>query len=85
MPGYREARCSNKAHVSQAYYGYLHDAIERALEMVSAGEALITFGAGNVWMAGEEMLERLRHANPDTAAPSSSDVSAPAPKQEGQS
>ena len=55
------------------------------LEMVSAGEALITFGAGNVWMAGEEMLERLRHANPDTAAPSSSDVSAPAPKQEGQS
>ncbi len=72
-------------HPHVEYCPTMHDAVERALEMVSAGEALITFGAGNVWMAGEEMLERLRHANPDTAAPSSSDVSAPAPKQEGQS
>lgn len=35
-------------------------AVERAASAVRAGEALITFGAGNVWMAGEELLTRLR-------------------------
>lgn len=47
------------------YCPTMHDAVNRALGAVGSGEALITFGAGNVWMAGEEMLRRLRGANSD--------------------
>lgn len=42
------------------YCPTMEDAVDRALATVRSGEALITFGAGNVWMAGEEMLKRLR-------------------------
>ena len=45
------------------YCPTMHDAVGRALEAVGPGQALITFGAGNVWMAGEEMLSRLRGAD----------------------
>ena len=42
------------------YCPTMQDAVDQAMETVGPGEALITFGAGNVWMAGEEMLSRLR-------------------------
>lgn len=47
------------------YCPTMHDAVDRALEAVESGEALVTFGAGNVWMAGEEMLRRLRGEDSD--------------------
>ncbi len=47
------------------YCPTMHDAVDRALDVVGSGEALITFGAGNVWMAGEEMLHRLRGEDSD--------------------
>ncbi len=45
------------------YCPSMQDAVERALGALGAGEALITLGAGNVWMAGEEILARLRSAD----------------------
>lgn len=47
-------------HRSVDYCPTMEDAVDQALATVRSGEALITFGAGNVWMAGEEMLKRLR-------------------------
>ena len=47
-------------HRSVDYCPTMEDAVDQALATVRPGEALITFGAGNVWMAGEEMLKRLR-------------------------
>ena len=47
-------------HRSVDYCPTMEDAVDRAMATVGSEEALITFGAGNVWMAGEEMLKRLR-------------------------
>ncbi|MYC65245.1 MAG: UDP-N-acetylmuramate--L-alanine ligase [Acidobacteriia bacterium] len=47
-------------HRSVDYCPTMEDAVDQALATVRSGEALVTFGAGNVWMAGEEMLKRLR-------------------------
>ena len=47
-------------HPHADYCPSMQDAVERAVATVGPGEALITFGAGNVWMAGEEVLARLR-------------------------
>lgn len=47
-------------HRGVDYCPTMEDAVDQALATVRSGEALITFGAGNVWMAGEEMLKRLR-------------------------
>lgn len=46
-------------HRGVDYCPTMEDAVGQALATVKSGEALITFGAGNVWMAGEEMLKRL--------------------------
>ncbi len=47
-------------HRGVDYCPTMEDAVDQALATVRSGEALITFGAGNVWMAGEELLKRLR-------------------------
>ncbi len=47
-------------HRGVDYCPTMEDAVDQALATVGPGEALITFGAGNVWMAGEELLKRLR-------------------------
>lgn len=47
-------------HPCTAYCGSMDDAVNQALESTGPGDALITFGAGNVWMAGEEFLSRAR-------------------------
>ena len=39
----------------------MEDAVESALAAIGSGEALITFGAGNIGMAGQEFLDRLRN------------------------
>ena len=48
-------------HPRAEYCPSMEDAVRRAAETAAPGDALITLGAGNVWMAGEELLERLRH------------------------
>ena len=45
-------------HRNASYCGSMADAVERALDETRPGDVLITFGAGNVWMAGEEFLSR---------------------------
>ena len=52
-------------HRSVDYCPTMEDAVDQAFATVRSGEALITFGAGNVWMAGEEMLKRLRGKDSD--------------------
>lgn len=47
-------------HPCTAYCGSMDDAVNQALEATGPGDILITFGAGNVWMAGEEFLARAR-------------------------
>ncbi len=49
-------------HPRAEYCPSMQDAVRRAAEAAAPGDAVITFGAGNIWMAGEELLERLRRA-----------------------
>ena len=37
-------------------------AVERVVENARSGDLVLTLGAGNVWQAGDKMLERLREA-----------------------
>ena len=66
VPGVSSPRLAGEilraGHRCVDYCPTMHDAVGRALDAVGPGQALITFGAGNVWMAGEEMLRRLRGA-----------------------
>jgi UDP-N-acetylmuramate--alanine ligase len=67
LPGVCSPRLVEKivrsGHPHANYCPSMKDAVERAAATVRPGEAVITFGAGNVWVAGEELLERLRHAD----------------------
>lgn len=47
-------------HPQAAYCGSMQQAVEAAAAAVGPGEALMTFGAGNIWMAGDEFLAKLR-------------------------
>ena len=64
LPGVCSPRLVEKiarsGHPHVNYSPSMSDAVERAAAALRPGEALITFGAGNVWIAGEELLERLR-------------------------
>ena len=40
--------------------GTLPDGVESILEVASPGDLVLTLGAGNVWQAGDRILERLR-------------------------
>lgn len=53
-------RIAAAGHARVAYCASMSDAVEQALSAIGPGEALVTFGAGNVWTAGEEFLQRLR-------------------------
>jgi UDP-N-acetylmuramate--alanine ligase len=48
--GHRGARC----------VGTLSNGVESILELASPGDLVLTLGAGNVWQAGDRILERLR-------------------------
>lgn len=47
-------------HRSVEYSGTIDRAVEAVIGRVSEGDAVLTLGAGNVWQAGERLLERLR-------------------------
>ena len=64
LPGVCSPRLVEKivrsGHPYATYCPSMKDAVDRAATVLRPGEALITFGAGSVWVAGEELLERLR-------------------------
>jgi len=47
-------------HRAVHYAGELPAAVEAVLAELKPGDLLVTLGAGNVWQAGETLLERLR-------------------------
>jgi UDP-N-acetylmuramate--alanine ligase len=46
-------------HHSAEYVGSIDRAVEAVLEHAEPGDAVLTLGAGNVWQAGDQLLERL--------------------------
>jgi UDP-N-acetylmuramate--alanine ligase len=54
-------------HHSAEYVGTLARGVDRLLDVASAGDLVLTLGAGNVWQAGETVLERLRAEAPIAA------------------
>jgi len=46
-------------HHSAEYVGSIGRAVEAVLEHAEPGDAVLTLGAGNVWQAGDQLLERL--------------------------
>lgn len=56
------ARIRDFGHRAVDYAGTLETAVEAALARLEDGDALLTLGAGNVWQAGDRILERLRGA-----------------------
>ena len=73
LPGVCSPRLVEKiarsGHPHVSYSPSMSDAVERAATALRPGEALITFGAGNVWVAGEELLELLRRENVRSGGP----------------
>jgi UDP-N-acetylmuramate--alanine ligase len=50
---------ASHGHRSVDYVGSCEEAIERAMEDLAVGDLVITLGAGDVWKAGEALLEKL--------------------------
>jgi UDP-N-acetylmuramate--alanine ligase len=46
-------------HHSAEYVGTIGGAVDAVLEHAEPGDAVLTLGAGNVWQAGDQLLERL--------------------------
>ena len=46
-------------HHSAEYVGTIGRAVDAVLEHAEPGDAVLTLGAGNVWQAGDQLLERL--------------------------
>ncbi|HSM79547.1 MAG TPA: cyanophycin synthetase, partial [Bryobacteraceae bacterium] len=53
-------RIRELGHRSVEYTPGLDDAVARVLAEAQDGDLVLTLGAGNVWQAGERVLERLR-------------------------
>jgi UDP-N-acetylmuramate--alanine ligase len=47
-------------HRSARYIGTIDDAVDAVASVVQDGDLVMTLGAGNVWQAGDRILERLR-------------------------
>jgi len=47
-------------HRSVEYVGTIDAGVEALLKVAADGDLVLTLGAGNVWQAGEKVLERLR-------------------------
>jgi UDP-N-acetylmuramate--alanine ligase len=56
------ARLREYGHRSARYAGTLDHAVEMVANDARPGDLVITLGAGNVWQAGDRLLERLRGA-----------------------
>lgn len=50
---------TNHGHRSVEYIGGWDVAVQRAAKELKAGDLLLTLGAGDIWKAGEQILERL--------------------------
>lgn len=53
-------RMTGFGHRSVTYAGTMDKAVEMAAANVKEGDAVLTLGAGNVWQAGDKLLQRLR-------------------------
>ena len=74
-------RIRHAGHAWATYCSSMQDAVAQALDQTAAGDVLITFGAGNIWMAGEEFLKRARTRGEGSAG-SCAGVGAPASPKE---
>ena len=52
-------------HSRVEYCDSMEDAVQRVSATAGRGEAVITFGAGNVWLAGDQLLRQLRDPAPE--------------------
>ena len=50
-------------HRSADYVGTIGRAVDAVLARVEPGDAVLTLGAGNVWQAGDQLLERIEAAS----------------------
>jgi len=50
-------------HRSAEYVGTIGRAVDAVLARVEPGDAVLTLGAGNVWQAGDQLLERIEAAS----------------------
>jgi UDP-N-acetylmuramate--alanine ligase len=41
----------------------LNGLLDRAMEIITPGDLVLTLGAGNIWQAGEKLLQRLKNKN----------------------
>ena len=53
-------RMRDFGHRSVEYSGTIDKAIDSVLKNATEGDVILTLSAGNVWQAGEKLLERLR-------------------------
>ncbi len=53
-------RMRDFGHRSVEYSGTIDKAIDEVLKNAQEGDVILTLGAGNVWQAGDKLLERLR-------------------------
>jgi UDP-N-acetylmuramate--alanine ligase len=60
-------RIRHFGHRSVEYAGTMARGVDRLLAVARAGDLVLTLGAGNVWQAGEQVLERLRAEAPSAA------------------
>lgn len=51
---------ASHGHRGVSYVGSRQDAVERALEILKPGDLIFTFGAGDIWKSGEELIRRLK-------------------------
>ena len=54
-------------HRSVVYAGTMGQGVEGILSVATAGDLVLTLGAGSVWQAGDEVLARLRLASKERA------------------
>ena len=54
-------------HRGAHYVGSIDNAVQAVVDASRAGDCVLTLGAGNVWQAGDRLLERLRGTRPDGA------------------
>ena len=52
-------------HRGVEYVGTLDHGVDALLAAAGADDLVLTLGAGNVWQAGEKVLERLRAGGPN--------------------
>jgi UDP-N-acetylmuramate--alanine ligase len=50
---------ADHGHRGVQFVGSCETAVDRAVELLEPGDMLITLGAGDIWKAGERLLERL--------------------------